>query len=429
MDDKSGTAPLEILFITSDKFPPYRPAAKAIFAEELTKRGHKIDWLIQAENGVPINSRMPYGNGTAYIARSVEGGSRFRRVLKHICEIINDFRVFSLPLKKRYHLIQVKDKYLAGLTALVVARVLKVPYVYWLAYPHAEAALLGARTGAARYRIQSLLKGWIYWFVLYRIIMPRAEHIFVQSEQMKIDLAGYGLQKDRMTAVPSSLNLDDFHGVLPVPPKRKPEGELWICYLGTLIRLRRLDFLVRVLERVLHRFPNAMLLMVGKGEESKDEEIIMNEAGRLGVSDRVVITGLLPMREAWAMVAESDVCVSPYFPTAVLNSTSPTKLIEYMALGRAVVGNVHPEQAAVIGQSGAGICCEWDEGAFTKAIEDLIDSPDLREQMGLAGREYVVKYRSNKAMADLIESVYFFVVTGSKRDGSEIGTSTTETET
>jgi glycosyltransferase involved in cell wall biosynthesis len=100
-----------------------------------------------------------------------------------------------------------------------------------------------------------------------------------------------------------------------------------------------------------------------------------------------------------------------------------------MALGRAVVGNVHPEQAAVIGQSGAGICCEWDEGAFTKAIEDLIDSPDLREQMGLAGREYVVKYRSNKAMADLIESVYFFVVTGSKRDGSEIGTSTTETET
>jgi hypothetical protein len=39
-----------------------------------------------------------------------------------------------------------------------------------------------------------------------------------------------------------------------------------------------------------------------------------------------------------------------------LNPASPTKLVEYMALGKAVVANDHPDQRMVLEQSGAGIC-------------------------------------------------------------------------
>ena len=48
-DDKSRSdEKLDILFVTSDAFPPFRPAAKAVFAEGLGARGHRIDWLMQA---------------------------------------------------------------------------------------------------------------------------------------------------------------------------------------------------------------------------------------------------------------------------------------------------------------------------------------------------------------------------------------------
>ncbi len=40
----------------------------------------------------------------------------------------------------------------------------------------------------------------------------------------------------------------------------------------------------------------------------------------------------------------------------ILRAASPTKLVEYMAMGKAVVANDHPEQKRVIEESGAGYC-------------------------------------------------------------------------
>ena len=57
----------------------------------------------------------------------------------------------------------------------------------------------------------------------------------------------------------------------------------------------------------------------------------------MGVAASVIFTGQLPRQEALRYVQDADVCVSPFYPTAVLNSTSPTKLVEYMAMGKAVI--------------------------------------------------------------------------------------------
>jgi hypothetical protein len=40
---------LKFLFISSDKFPPFRPDVAVLFVKELSRRGHQIDFLLQAE--------------------------------------------------------------------------------------------------------------------------------------------------------------------------------------------------------------------------------------------------------------------------------------------------------------------------------------------------------------------------------------------
>jgi glycosyltransferase involved in cell wall biosynthesis len=102
-------------------------------------------------------------------------------------------------------------------------------------------------------------------------------------------------------------------------------------------------------------------------------------------------------------VAEADVCVSPFFPTPILNSTSPTKLVEYMAMGKAVVANDHPEQRLVIAESGAGLCVAWDETAFAQALLRLLRDPALARNMGERGRAWVLQHRTYDAIADLVE--------------------------
>jgi glycosyltransferase involved in cell wall biosynthesis len=404
--DAKPAAPLKILFVTSDTFPPFRPAAKAIFAEELARRGHRIDWLLQAESPKAPHGTQGFGNGTAFVAATDGGGSRWRRVRKTLLSLRNDCRIFGLLKRGQYSLVQAKDVYLAGILALLAAKRYRVPFLYWLAYPHADFYLYAARIGTARYRFFYYLRGAAQKFLLLKIIVPAAQHVFVQSEQMRKDLAAEGVPFEKMTPVPSSLNLDGMTAEPGSPPIQKPPGERWILYLGTLVGERHLDFLVRVLAAVREAVPKTKLLLVGAGERPWDEEALRREAERVGVADSLVITGWLPMQRGWEYVRAADVCLSPYFPIPMLRSTSPTKLIEYMALRKAVVANDHPEQTLVVSESGAGIVTPWEERAFADAVVHLLQHEQEARAMGDAGRVFVERHRTHRHMADVVENRY-----------------------
>jgi len=396
---------LEILFVTSDLFPPFRPAAKAVFAEGLAARGHRIDWLLQAAEPTSRSGQQPFKGGVAYVAATNAGNTRFARFKRHLADAVNDFKVFGLLRQHRYSLVQIKDKYFGALVAIAAAKLHGVPVFYWLAYPHGEASLYAARSGVARYSWIYRLRGAVQRFVLYRIIMPACSHVFVQSEQMRRDVAGEGIPLEAMTAVPSSLNLRDIDALVGGAEDASAEPPT-VVYLGTLLRERQLDFIVRAHALVVAALPDARLEFVGSGWMPDDEQLLRREAERLGISGNVTITGWLPMRDAWQHVRRAALCVSPYLPVPILRSTSPTKLIEYMALGKPVVANDHPEQADVLHASGAGLVCGWDEREFAAAIVELLNDPQRCKTMGAAGRRYVAEHRTHWAMVDLVAGRY-----------------------
>ena len=104
-DDK-----LDILLVTSDSFPPFRPAAKAVFAEGLAARGHRIDWLMQAAEQTSSSGEQRFPGGTAYVAATNAGTTRWARFRRYVADVRNDCRVFGLLKRHRYSLVQIKDK-------------------------------------------------------------------------------------------------------------------------------------------------------------------------------------------------------------------------------------------------------------------------------------------------------------------------------
>ena len=399
---------LNILFMTSDKYPPFRPAARAIFAEEMVGKGHRIEWILQADKSCSKAKKVPLGKGHVFIGPTDDGESRLRRLRKHLLDLANDFRMFRLVRKNRYDLIQVKDKFVSALLAIVLAKIARIRFFYWLAFPYPEASLHIAKQGIARYRYYSYLRGRLLKFLLYNIILPSADHIFVQSEQMKKYIVQQGIAEEKMTAIPGSVNLKC------IPYNARPAGvfvppgpqEKWIVYIGTLNRMRRLDFLIRVVVKVIAHFANAKLYLLGKGDMPEDEAFLEAEVVRFGVEDAVKFTGYLPMKVAWEYIRYADVCVSPIYPSPIFNVGSPTKLIEYMAMGKAVVANNHPEQRLVISESGAGICVPWKEDAFADTIVELLRRPEMAKEMGRKGRDYVERFRTNQVMANIVENQY-----------------------
>ncbi len=408
---------MSILVVSSDTYPPTRVDVTVLFGEELAGRGHRIDWLLQSEAACARPYVTPWGSGQVWVGATDLGESRFSRFRKHWLGIRNDFRLFKLLKTGKHDIIEVKDKFIAGLFAALASRMYRKRFIYWLSFPFPEAYLHGARDGTARYPLLWLIRGWIFKVLLYRLILPRADHVFVQSEQMRRDVAAEGIPLTRMTAVPMGVRTGSIVATDVTERKLIPAGQPCFMYLGTLNKVRKLDFLVRVLARVLERIPNAKLYIVGAGDDPSDEQLLVEEARKLNVSHAAVFVGKLPQPQALRYVHEADVCVSPFYPTPVLNSTSPTKLVEYMATGKAVVANEHPEQALIIRESGAGYCVPWDEGAFATAIVKLIQDAPLARRMGDLGRKYVQTHRTYTVIADQVERELLRIATPGSAPG------------
>jgi glycosyltransferase involved in cell wall biosynthesis len=390
--------------MTSDRYPPFRPASEAIFGYEFARRGHRVDWLMPAEDDRESGKLIRFGRGIVFAAPRAERQSRVGRALNHVRDLINDLRVFALHRRNRYDVVQVKDKYIGALAALLACKLYGGRCCYWLAYPHAEADLQGAWARVVRYPLIYWIRGAFRQALLYRVILRYADHAFMQSEQMLNDVEAKGIARERMTPVPGSLILEN----IPYQGDSDPgPGGKDILHVGTLIRERKLDFLIRAFAMLAERHDDARLIFVGGGENPEDEAVLRSAVRqRRIVASRVVFTGKVPREDVWQYIETSAVCLSPYSPSFILNSTSPTKLIEYMAMGRAVVANEHPEQAKVIGESDCGLCVIWDEATFAAAIDEILDSPERAAQMGRNGRHWVEQNRSSEVLADLVEGIY-----------------------
>jgi glycosyltransferase involved in cell wall biosynthesis len=170
-------------------------------------------------------------------------------------------------------------------------------------------------------------------------------------------------------------------------------------YLGTLARSRRLETIVDAFALVHQRFPESTLLFVGDGDVPSERRDLEARVSRLGLENAVTFTGFIPMAEAWCIVASANVCLSPFPPSVVQDTASPTKLVEYMALGKTVVANTHPEQSAILDDCGAGVLVDWGSDAFAHGIVWAFAEPQEAADRARRGPTWVRLHRDYASIA------------------------------
>lgn len=403
-DGPPAPATLRLAFFVREPYPTSRVDVEVLFARELAARGYRLDLIMQdAERGA-VPSSVQW-HGARVLLGPTDKGSGFRqRLRKHLLALWHEVRSLARISRRTHDLVQVRDKILIAALAAPLARLRGLPFYYWLSFPISEVQVLRAREGSARYPWLSLVRGSIAQVVLYRWIMPLARHVFVQSEQMKRDVMARGIPAEKLTPVPMGIE----RRLLGKPRAAMPARDDFVVgHLGVISAQRRLTVLVDVLELLVRSGVNARLLFVGDGREPPDRQAIERRAAELGIRDRVEITGFLPHAEALERISAVDVGVSPFYPTPVLRSTSPTKLVEYFALGLPVVANDHPEQALILGECRGGVCVPWAARHFARALRFLaLAGPERRHAMGQRGRAWVEGNRTYDRLAASIDEVY-----------------------
>jgi len=104
------------------------------------------------------------------------------------------------------------------------------------------------------------------------------------------------------------------------------------------------------------------------------------------LADMVNFTGVVSDRELMEILSSSDVCVNPDKPCPMNNISTMIKIMEYMALGKAIVQFDVKE-----GRVSAGEASLYANGTdyivdFADKILWLLDRPEERERMGEYGR-------------------------------------------
>jgi len=396
---------MKLLYIVEDRFPPFRGDIVELFAKQMAARGHKIDWLMQrGSDAANEKSKIEWLGNTVYLTPRRQGKKLIDRIINNLLDILGDLMILPLAILGQHDVIQVRDKFFASLIAWFAARLTGARFVYWMSYPSAESKLYQAQNRLVPYRHLVWLKGKIIRKFLYKIILPSADHIFVQSQRMKENVAQQGISALKITPVPMGIRAEQVgHARDAVAPNQ--ENPL-LLHLGLIRQIRKSEILVRVLHRVKTRYPGARLIFVGDGQMPSDRHAIEDEAVRLGLISDITITGFLPMKEAWQLVKQADICFSPIYPSPVSLPACPTKLIEYMAMAKCVVANKLPEQCNIMKQSGIGLCVPWNEEAFADEVFYLLEDPERARKMASKGPDWVRENRTYDVIADCIESEY-----------------------
>lgn len=392
---------MRLLFITRETHPSHRADIAVLFGKYLPRLGVTSDLVAQRAG----EAGVPWGGGQALIGRR----SRVR-ALNVVLAFLHVLRVLAWG-RGNYDAIQVRDNPLAALVALAVARRWDVPLFYWMSFPIVEGSLELAKSGPRklgwlRY-LFVLLKGHVGHWIYYRLVAPRADHIFVQSEQMKRDMVAKGIAPEKLTPVPMGVDTEaaDPSRIAPSDDPRLV-GRRVVVHLGSLDRTRRIDLMIEMLAHAVREQPDLVLVLVGEAPEAAEGERLRRLAAELGVGEHIVWTGWLPVQEAWRYVCAAEVGLSPIPRGPLYDCASPTKAAEYLALGVPVLANDLPDQAWLLEQSGGGVSVPFEPQALAAALVSMLVDQEKLRSMGAKGQMFVMKNRSYAYLAASLAGQY-----------------------
>jgi glycosyltransferase involved in cell wall biosynthesis len=219
--------------------------------------------------------------------------------------------------------------------------------------------------------------------------LRHADLIVVVSEVLREELLARGVPGERILALPNGVDPGRYHPGLDGAAGRRRlgfEGRTVVGFIGTFGVWHGAPVLARAAALVLRERPGSRFLFVGDGPERSRTETMLREAG---LGNRVEFTGLVPQDEGPAHLAAMDILAAPHVPNPDGSRFfgSPTKLFEYMAMGKAIVASRLEQIGDVLEHERTGILVPpADETALARAIVRLIDAPDLRERLGGAAR-------------------------------------------
>jgi glycosyltransferase involved in cell wall biosynthesis len=230
-------------------------------------------------------------------------------------------------------------------------------------------------------------RGLVYrsTFLAERLAFSTADVVLATNESYRrVALERGRKQPEDVFVVRSGPELDRLRRVPEDPALRRGKRHL-LAYIGVMGPQDGVDHALRALALLQSRRTDWHAVVIGGGDVLDEMKRL---ASSLGLNGSVEFTGRVPDEDVSVRLSTADVCLAPD-PKNPLNDVSTmNKIVEYMAFSQPMV-SYDLTEARVSAGDAALYATPNDVGAFAACIEELLDAPTLRAEMGALGRRRV----------------------------------------
>jgi glycosyltransferase involved in cell wall biosynthesis len=235
---------------------------------------------------------------------------------------------------------------------------------------------------------------------LERWICSNSTHTLAVTAALKRRLVEEGVPARRVTVMHNAVDPLFFHPKVSgeeVRRRHRLNGCLVAGFVGWLRPWHGVEGLIDAIHAsgLLER--GLRLLIVGSGPALSD---VRERIQKLGLRDRVVLTGPVAHEDVPAHIAALDIALQP----SATAFACPMKLLEYMAMGRCILAPDQPNIRELLRDGvSARLFAPGDRPALVRPLSELMDSPALRATLGRNAHRTVVErnltWRTNAARA------------------------------
>jgi glycosyltransferase involved in cell wall biosynthesis len=238
-----------------------------------------------------------------------------------------------------------------------------------------------------------------------------ADMIVVVSQPMKDELVNRGIDAEKILVNPNGVDPDRYSPNLDGSRVRRHyhlDGKSVVGFIGTFGKWHGAEILVEAFGKLLQTHPEykgrAALFMIGDGVTMP---LVKRNIDKFDIRESCVLTGLVPQDEGPEHLAACDILVASHKPNP--DGTpffgSPTKLFEYMAMGKGIVASNLDQIGEVLKHDQtAWLVKPGDVESLMLGLKMLIDDTGRRERLGQAARNEVVsKYTWREHTRKIIE--------------------------
>jgi glycosyltransferase involved in cell wall biosynthesis len=192
------------------------------------------------------------------------------------------------------------------------------------------------------------------------------------------------------------------------------DGRRIMLFLGRLHPIKGLDLQLEALERLKPKYPDLIWLLVGpdEGEWRRLDSLIK----KMGLAANVKWMGPVMGDDRLAALVDADVLLQ----TSLYECQSMT-VNEALAVGVPLVVTDSINYSAVE-TSGAGFVVKRDAAELAAAIDAILQAPDKREEMRIAGRRFANAELSWSRIGSIVQAAYNEAIQGliDRDEGHEV---------